>query len=519
MMAKKISRRGFLGRCSALTAGTLLSGSGALTSCKGAQNSRTGTVVLKISPTPLFELSPYLYMQFMEPLGTTDTSVDAAWDFNHDRWREDVVEITKELAPTMIRWGGCFVSYYKWKEGVGPLDKRIPMVNQLWGGIYNNQVGTHEFVDFCRQVGAEPLICVNFESDGRMFWANSTKGNRLGNAREAAEWVDYCNNPANRERINNGAREPLNVRWWQLGNETSYDDEGFDCETTAVKSLEFARAMRKADPDIILIGWADSGWAKRIAEVAGEELQYLAFHNHFGPGDEDSPLRDNDWRKDWDRTWEHLMKTCERQESRIAEMREETAGIGIPLVQTEGHFALPGRNRCELLSTWAAGVANARILNVNERNGDILKMATLADFCGNRWQNNAVMIPTPSGHSYMMPVAMVMNLYRLYTGEKAVGITSSHNDLDVTASRTNNKFFLHVINTNRKNSVKAGFNVEGMKVKAGKVHFIALDPEYEVFEYKPEITSPKTQDLEAEKEWTFPASSVSAVELDVEEEA
>ena len=37
--------------------------------------------LLVVNPEPRFELSPYLYMQFMEPLGTTDGSVAAAWDF------------------------------------------------------------------------------------------------------------------------------------------------------------------------------------------------------------------------------------------------------------------------------------------------------------------------------------------------------------------------------------------------------------------------------------------------------
>jgi alpha-L-arabinofuranosidase len=106
-------------------------------------------------------------MQFMEPLGTTDGSVAAAWDFRTNRWRPDVVEATRDLSPTMIRWGGCFSSYYKWKEAVGPRDQRKPMINLLWGGIETNQVGTAEFVDFCSQVKADPLMCVNFESDGR----------------------------------------------------------------------------------------------------------------------------------------------------------------------------------------------------------------------------------------------------------------------------------------------------------------------------------------------------------------
>ena len=35
---------------------------------------------ITLDPAPLFELSPYLFMQFMEPLGATDGSVEAAWD-------------------------------------------------------------------------------------------------------------------------------------------------------------------------------------------------------------------------------------------------------------------------------------------------------------------------------------------------------------------------------------------------------------------------------------------------------
>ena len=61
---------------------------------------QTGSAIL-VDPKPLFELSPYLYMQFMEPLGATDGSVEAAWDHLRDRWREDVVEVTRELAPPM----------------------------------------------------------------------------------------------------------------------------------------------------------------------------------------------------------------------------------------------------------------------------------------------------------------------------------------------------------------------------------------------------------------------------------
>ena len=514
-MPTKVTRRQFLEGCASVAAIPLIASRPVPAVTAGGQ---TGIEAIAVDPRPKFDLSPYLFMQFMEPLGTTDASIDAAWDFSRDAWREDLVETTRNLAPAMMRWGGCFSSYYRWKEGVGPRTLRKPMLNVLWGGIYNNQVGTREFVEFCRAVEADPLYCVNFESDGRKEWTISPWGDaRSTGPEEAAEWVDYCNNPSNKERIGHGVRNPLDVKWWQIGNETSYDQEAFSVETAARKTLAFAKAMRKSDPGIKLIGWGENGWAKTMARIAGEELQLLAFHNGYGPGGDDSPLRGIEYRKDWARTWEYFMKACRMPESRILEMRQDAAGLGLPLAITEAHFILPGRNRCEALSTWAAGVANARIFHVYERNGDMIKIATLADFCGTRWQNNAIMIPTPqgSGKPFLMPVAMIMGLYRKHTGEKALAVAAAPADLDVTASRSGDRLYLHVVNTLRTRPVAARIRVEGLTITGGRAFAIALDPAYEVFEYRPEITDPKESPLPASGEWTFPPASVSALELDI----
>src|SRR4051794_14554461 len=183
-------RRTFLKEATA--AGIAAAGAlrGAASPSVDAQRQDGPAIVL--DPTPLFELSPYLYMQFMEPLGATDGSVEAAWDHVRGAWREDVVAVTKDLGPTMMRWGGIFADYYRWREGVGPRSARQPLVNLLWGGIESNQVGTSEFVGFCREVGAEPLVCVNFESDGRRQYMRFGSSVRTGDAREAAEWVSYC---------------------------------------------------------------------------------------------------------------------------------------------------------------------------------------------------------------------------------------------------------------------------------------------------------------------------------------
>jgi alpha-L-arabinofuranosidase len=474
---------------------------------------------LTINPSPRFELSQWLYMQFMEPLGVTDSSVEAAWDHQTDKWRDDVIQVTKDLSPGMIRWGGIFSSYYRWKEAVGPRDKRKPMLNITWNGIESNQIGTAEFVDFCRQTGADPLMAVNFESEGNPGYARTKKGDiRSADAKEAAEWVDYCNNPLNKLRIQHGFTDPLTIKIWQLGNETSYGRDKFDIETAAKKTVEFAKAMRASDPSVKLIGWGDSGWAKKMIDIAGENIDFIAFHHMFNPAQnlKNAPLHDNEYRKDPAGTWDILMNAYKIHETKINGIRSEISSYKMPLALTECHYAIPGRNRCEVLSSWAAGVSYARMMNLHERNGDLLKIATLADFCGTRWQVNAVMIPVPSGKAFLMPVAKIMSLYRKHTGKQYVDVTGVPDELDITASRTGNTIYLHVVNTSRVKSNGLIFNVGNLKIKSAIAFELSGDPELEILSAANDPLVPKERILPVNETVTFPAASVTAVELTVE---
>lgn len=468
-----------------------------------ARRQRGGSIL--VDPKPLFELSPYLYMQFMEPLGATDGSVEAAWDHLRDEWREDVVEITRALAPTMMRWGGIFADFYRWREGIGPRDRRPSMINLLWGGVESNQVGTDEFVDLCRRVGAEPLICVNFESDGRTQYMKFKGSVRTADAAEAAAWVAYA--------------APLGVRHWQIGNETSYDRNGFALETAARKTVEFARTMRAADPAIQVIAWGDSGWAPRMSEVAGEHVQYLAFHHMFDPDSPRQPvLRGELYRRDPDATWEQLMKAWQLTDAKIRSIRDNLGARKLPLAMTECHFVIPGRDRGDVMASWAAGVSYARILNNHQRHGDVLKIATAADFCGTRWQNNAVIIPTPKGNNraYLQPVARVMQLYRHHIGSHAVNVAGLPDGLDVVASRRADTVYLHVVNTLRTRSVSTTIQIEDRVIRSGRVFEIAADPAVEL-SYLNSAEVMKTLEKAHARDgvWEFPAASVSALELEI----
>jgi alpha-L-arabinofuranosidase len=206
-------------------------------------------------------------------------------------------------------------------------------------------------------------------------------------------------------------------------------------------------------------------------------------------------------------------------QKRVNEMRAEVKDFPVTLAITEGHFVMPARNRGDVLSTWAAGVADARVMHVYERNGDLIKIATLADFCGNRWQVNALMIPTPKTQlkTYLMPVARIMQLYRKHIGEKSLKLTNIPDGLDVTASHTGNQIFLHVVNTSMTKSVETQIELSGFKIIGGKVFEIADEPFREISEYEPALFAPKEHTLPVDGKWTFPAASVSAVKFDVNE--
>lgn len=471
---------------------------------------------LNIDTTPKHAISPYLFMQFAEPLGTADSSVDAGWDYLNECWHPRLIAKIRELGPTMIRWGGCFASYYHWKEAVGPREGRIPMHNLCWDGMYSNQVGTHEFADLCRQVNAEPLMVVNMESDGRMHWAYPKPGmDRLGTADEAAAWIRYANDPDDPLRLSHGVREPYSIRWWQIGNETSYDKNGFDCETAARKTVEFAEKMRQADPSVHLIAWGDSGWAETMCSRAGEYVDHIAFHHHFGSGLPDSPLYGTEYRRDPDLTWHHMMNACKSLEKRIEDMRCAVTSFGKRLAMTEGHYAIPGRNRCEVLSSWAAGVSYARCLSVIEKASDILDIATLADFFGNRWQVNALIMPTPArdGQPYLQPVGQVMKLYRHHIGTHALDWhTDDGNGVDINASISDDgkTVYLHLVNTDRCRSVSVELNVPDMKRITA--YEIAHDSIEEITQMTPALFDPQVKEVDGFT-YTLPAAGVAALEI------
>jgi len=129
---------------------------------------------------------------------------------NTEGVRNDVIAALKKMKIPVLRWpGGCFADTYHWKDGVGPKGKRPAMVNTWWGGVTeDNSFGTHNFLNMCEQLGAEPYISGNVGS---------------GTVQELSQWLQYVNfdgkSPMSDWRRENGRDKPWHVEYWGLGNE------------------------------------------------------------------------------------------------------------------------------------------------------------------------------------------------------------------------------------------------------------------------------------------------------------
>jgi len=124
--------------------------------------------------------------------------------------RKDVIDALKELKVPVLRWpGGCFADTYHWKDGIGSKKNRPTIVNQWWGGVTeDNSFGTHDFLNLCEMIGADPYLAGNVGS---------------GEVKELADWVQYVNHdgvsPMSKLRKENGREKPWNVKYWGIGNE------------------------------------------------------------------------------------------------------------------------------------------------------------------------------------------------------------------------------------------------------------------------------------------------------------
>ena len=193
-----------------------------------------------------------------------------------------LAERLREVPIRLLRYpGGDMADNYHWKTH--SLDDP-----KWWPSRQGpDTTDTDEFMGFCRKVGAEPIFVVNLESG---FVHNDL----AAAAREAAEWVGYCNK-----------EKGYNVKYWEIGNETYIYNPGpkhrhkrapVSARQYADAYLRFSQAMKAVDPTIKTgaVGSMyfshvarlgdksdEAPWWPTVIGLTRETLDFIVVHQYF----------------------------------------------------------------------------------------------------------------------------------------------------------------------------------------------------------------------------------------------
>jgi alpha-N-arabinofuranosidase len=186
-----------------------------------------------------------------------------------------LVNLARSMGTTLLRYpGGMYADFYHWRDGIGAYSSR-PTVSFRPGDAAGQIIfGTDEALQFADESHGQLMITVNAGT---------------GTASEAADWVRYVN------------ADKLRVQYWEIGNELYINDGSVaqnaittDPQTYAARVVEFAEAMRAADPRIKIgaIGGQNQGaysllaypnWDQIVLQKAGSQIDFLAVHNAYAP--------------------------------------------------------------------------------------------------------------------------------------------------------------------------------------------------------------------------------------------
>jgi alpha-N-arabinofuranosidase len=373
--------------------------------------------------------------------------------------RADVFERVKALRPAFVRWpGGNVAQDYHCMWAFGPRDERTTWINLSWKNEPEpSDFGTDEFIQFCRNVGAEPSLTVNVEGRG-------------ATAAEAAAWVEYCNGPATSKygamRAANGHPRPYQVRDWEIGNEIWGQWVGghSDAETYGRNYNRYYEAMRAVDPTIrfIAVGDNDMKWNASVLRLAGERIDYLAIHHYYGTDElQGDPL--------------NLMARplfYENFYQQVAKLINEVAPKHqIKLSINEWNTSLAEQREHSIESA----LYGARLMNVFERSDNLVAMSAVSDMV-NGWPGGVIQA---SRHGvFVTPTYLVNMIYANHLGASRLGtkVESPTFDttregkqvpcLDVVASRSadGRQIFIKAVNTDQMRPLAVRIDLTGVEV-------------------------------------------------------
>jgi alpha-N-arabinofuranosidase len=441
--------------------------------------------------------------------------------------RNDVIGALKELHIPVLRWpGGCFADEYHWRDGIGPRDQRPRRPNSSWGGVDTNAFGTHEFMDLCEMLGADPYINGNLGS---------------GSPQEMMEWVEYMTSDSDstlaRLRRRNGRDKPWKLPYFAVGNESwgcggemrpEYYADEYRRYSTFVKSYSGNRIQKLA------VGSHDDyyAWTEVLMAQAARYMQGLSLHYYTLPT--------GNWahkgsstvfgEKEWHATLVRTLRIEEfiQKHGAIMDKYDPQKRVGL-MVDEWGTWydPEPGKDMGALYqqNTLRDAVVAGINLNIFNNHSDRVKMANIAQMV-NVLQ---AMVLTDKEKIALTPTYYVFKMYRVHQGATLIPIDltapeymldqASVPSLSASASRdTEGKLHLSIVNLDPNRAAEIATKVKGSAVRniTGEVLTAPMMNAMNTFDHPNAIRSTPFEGYriqDAQVNLSIPPKSVVVLEL------
>jgi alpha-L-arabinofuranosidase len=161
--------------------------------------------------------------------------------------------------------GNTIADWFNWKKTIGSLSQR-PGHRGPWGYRSTDGMGLLEFLRWCEDMGAEPLLAVyaGYSLDGQHVNAGPDLEPYV---QDALDEIEYVTGPATTkwgaERAKDGHPEPFPLHYVEIGNEDWFDKSG----SYEARFAQFFDAIKAKYPQL-----------KYISTVGNEQPETLRVH-------------------------------------------------------------------------------------------------------------------------------------------------------------------------------------------------------------------------------------------------
>ena len=312
-------------------------------------------------------------------VGYVSLMPEKLWKGRKNGMRPDLAERVAAMDPAFVRFpGGCYVEggdrfadAFDWKRSLGPVDARKGLAHSMWGYPNTFGLGYHEYLQWCEDLGADPLFVVNAGIDHAQVTPMAEMGPWVQSALDA---IEYANGSVTSEwgakRAKAGHPAPFGVKYVEIGNENGGGFHGGD-EAYIPRYRLIYDAIKAKYPAITTIS---------NAPLPNQPVEVIDEHYYSDPGF----------------FWRNM--------NRYDDYRRTGPKIYV------GEYAVTQGSG---MGNLAAALGEAAFMTGMERNADIVTMSSYAPLLVNvanrQWNPNAIVFD--EGRSYGTPSYHVQALF------------------------------------------------------------------------------------------------------------